>query len=162
MDFEQRLQKAIERGQRQKDDRSRQAAARELTEEEFRQLHSSARLELSDRIEQGLRQIADHFPGFRYSTLVGEDGWGGRITRDDFSVTAGGSKENLYSRLEMLVKSFSPAVKILELTAKGTVRNKEVISRTHFQFLNKLDLSGYRELIEQWMIEFVERYSAES
>lgn len=158
MDFEQRLQKAIQRGQQQKVDRDREEAAREMTEEELRQTHTAARLELSEKIESGLRQIAEHFPGFRYQTLMGEDGWGARISRDDF----GGRGPNLYSRMEMLVRPYAPDVKIVELVAKGTVRNKEMISRNHFQFLNKLDLESFAAVVEQWLLEFAERYAADT
>ena len=129
-----------------------------MTEEELRQTHTAARLELSEAIETGLRQISDHFPGFRFQTLMGEDGWGARISRDDF----GGRNTNLYSRMEMLVRPFAADVKIVELTAKGTVRNKEVISRNHFQFLNKLDVGSFTGVVEQWLLEFAERYAAES
>jgi len=161
MDFEQRLQNAIERGQRQKDDRQRRETAREMTVEELRQFHSSIRLELSEKIEAGLKRISDHFPGFRYATLMGEEGWGGRISRDDFSIAPSGFKENVYSRMEMVVRPFSPAAKIVELVGKGTVRNKEIISRNHFQFLNKYDPVSFGELLELWLIEFAERYSAD-
>jgi len=159
MDFEQRLQRAIKRGQKQKEERGREQAAREMSVDELRQLHNAARLELSDRIEQGLKKIADHFPGFVYQSVM-DDGWGGRISRDDFAVQRG-AKANLYSRLEMVVRPFSDS-HIVELKAKGTIRNKEVISRNHFQFLKDLDLDSYSELIEIWLLEYAEKYSSEN
>jgi hypothetical protein len=158
MDFEQRLQRAIQRGQKQKEERGRERAAQEMSEDDLRQLHNSARLELSDRIERGLKQIADHFPGFEYQSVM-DDGWGSRISRDDFAVR-GGTKSNLYSRLEMVVRPFSDA-HIVELKAKGTIRNKEIISRNHFQFLKDLDLDTYGELIEIWLLEYAEKYSSQ-
>jgi hypothetical protein len=159
MNFEQRLQRAIQRGQKQKEERGREQAEREMSEDELRQLHNAARLDLSDRIEQGLKKIADHFPGFVYQSVM-DDGWGGRISRDDFSIQRG-TKANLYSRLEMVVRPFSEA-HIVELKAKGTIRNKEVISRNHFQFLKDLDLETYAELIEVWLLEYAEKYSSEN
>ena len=160
MDFEQRLQRAIDRGQQVKNQKGQAAATREMTEEEYRQLHSSIRLELSEHIESGVQKVADHFPGFRYQTVVGEDGWGARIVRDDFAIE-GGKKSNQYSRLELLIRPFSEA-HIVELSAKGTIRNKEVISRNHFQFLDKIDTDSYSELIDLWILEYAEQYSAEA
>lgn len=159
MDFEQRLQRAIQRGLHQKDLKGQAAAQREMSEEELRQLHSSIRLELTEKIEQGLRQLADHFPGFRYQTIVSEDGWGARISRDDFAIEDG-RKSNVYSRLELLIRPFSET-HIVELLAKGTIRNKEIISRNHFQFLDKADVESYEELVELWILEYAEKYSAE-
>jgi hypothetical protein len=159
MDFEQRLKRAIQRGQHQKDLKGRVAAQKEMSEEEFRQLHSAIRLELTEKIEKGLRKLADHFPGFRYQTIVSEDGWGARISRDDFAIEDG-RKSNVYSRLELLIRPFSEA-HIVELVAKGTIRNKEIISRNHFQFLDKADVDSYKELIELWILEYAEKYSSE-
>jgi len=160
MDFETRLQRAIQRGQQTRDQRGQEAVDRQMTEEEYRQLHSSLRLELSDHIEKGIRHVSDHFPGFRYQTVVGEDGWGARIVRDDFAVKDG-KKSSLYSRLELLVRPFSDA-HIVELSAKGTIRNKEIISRNHYQFLNKADMDSFSELIDLWILEYAEAYSADT
>jgi hypothetical protein len=57
-------------------------------------------------------------------------------------------------------KSFSQA-HIVELIAKGTIRNKEIISRNHYQFLNKSDIDSYKELIELWILEYAEKYSSD-
>lgn len=159
MDFEQRLQRAIERGKERKEQRGREEAAREMSEDELRQLHNTARLELSDKLEGGLRQLAEHFPGFRYQSVM-DNGLGARISRDDFTIS-GGAKRNLFSQLEMRIRPFSDA-RIVELVAKGTIRNKEVISRNHYQFLNQLDLESYFALIETWLVEYAEKYSAET
>jgi len=160
MDFEQRLKRAIARGEQSRDQKGRAAADKQMTEEEYRQLHSSIRLELSEHIEKGVRQVADHFPGFRYQTVVGEDGWGARIVRDDF-IIEDGKKSNAYSRLELLIRPFTEA-HIVELSAKGTIRNKEAISRNHYQFLDKVDTDSYSELIDLWILEYAESYSAEA
>ncbi|MBD3672171.1 MAG: hypothetical protein HUJ26_01480 [Planctomycetaceae bacterium] len=160
MDFEQRLQRAIDRGRKIKDQKGQAAATREMTEEEYRQLHSKIRLELSEHIESAIRKVADHFPGFRYHTVVGEDGWGARIIRDDFAIEDG-RKSNQYSRLELLIRPFSEA-HIVELSAKGTIRNKETISRNHYQFLDKIDIDSYSEMIDLWILEYAEQYSADA
>ena len=52
MDFEQRLEKAIERGQRRGDAQSEEQARAAHSEEEFKRLHGQYRLELSDHIEE--------------------------------------------------------------------------------------------------------------
>jgi hypothetical protein len=159
MDFDKRLKRAIERGQQARDVKSREQAEQQLTAEQLRNLHSGCRLELSEHIEDCLKRLADHFPGFRFETVVGEEGWGAKISRDDFAIKPGGERANLFSRLEMVVRQFSQA-HIVELAAKGTVRNKEVLNRTHFQFLSQLDVESFSELIDLWILDYAEQYSA--
>src|SRR5262249_32763929 len=132
MDFEKRLQKAIERGQKAGDVRGRALQERALGEEELKTLHSQYRLELSEHIEGCLKKLSDHFPGFRYTPLYGDEGWGATVTRDDVGWGEGRRAKSYLSRLEMLIRSFS-SVHIIEFAAKGTIRNKEVFSRSHYQ-----------------------------
>lgn len=159
MEFDKRLERAIQRGQQTRTRKGREEAEKLLTEEELRTLHSQCRLELSERIEACLRQMADHFLGFRYQSIVGEEGWGARISRDDINIQPGGRKSTRYSRLEMLVRPFSQA-HIVELVAKGTIRNKEVMNRNHFQFLSQVDAESFCELIDLWALEYAEQYAA--
>ena len=49
---------------------------------------------------------------------------------------------------------------MLDIAAKGTVRNKEVLSRNHYQRLADVDLQSFRELIELWVLDYAELYSA--
>ncbi|HEY1603072.1 MAG TPA: hypothetical protein VGG64_25940 [Pirellulales bacterium] len=156
MDFEKRLQEAISRGQQQHAAKSQTQAQQAVSEEELRRLHSQYRLELSDHIEQAVRRLPDHFLGFRYESLSGDRGWGGAISRDD--VRRGG---NSFSRLEVAVRPFS-ASHVLELTAKGTVSNKEIFNRTHFQRIWEVDLASYRQMVDLWIIEYAERYAAQA
>lgn len=159
MDFEKRLERAIVRGEQSRDAKARRQADEALTEEELRNLHSRCRLELSERIEACLRKLADHFPGFRFETIVSSDGWGAKVSRDDVELSRGRSSRSQYSRLEMLVLPFS-STHIVELVGKGTIRNKEVFSRRHFQFLSQLDVDSFREQIDLWVLEYAELYSA--
>jgi len=159
MDFEKRLEKAIERGQRTRDVKGKLQAEKAVTEEEMRSLHSQCRLELSDHIERCLKRLADRFPGFDYQTVVGEEGWGAKISRDDLNLARRGKSNALYSRLEMYIRPYSTA-HIVELVAKGTIRNKEILSRNHFQFLSDVDLDSYRELIDLWVLEYAEKFAA--
>jgi hypothetical protein len=158
-EFEERLQKAINRGRRTREAEGAEIGKQQATEEDLRSQHSSLRLALSDHIEECLRKLSDHFPGFEYSTVVNEDGWGARITRDDINLTAG-TNRSLYSRLEMLIKPFSDA-HILELSTKGTIRNRESLNRSNFRFLHEATVDGFREVIDGLVLEFAEQYSAQ-
>ncbi|HCS53241.1 MAG TPA: hypothetical protein DIW81_16880 [Planctomycetaceae bacterium] len=159
MDFEQRLQKAIDRGKRTKEQVQQTQSAQATTEEEFKALHSSARLELTDHIEACLRKLIDHFPGFEFETIIDETGWGARIRRDDIHMKRGNA-DRLYSQLVMLIRPFSSG-HLIDLLAKATIRNKELFARNHFQRLVELDLDSFSNLIDLWVLEFAEGYSAQ-
>ena len=66
-----------------------------------------------------------------------------------------------YSRLEVLVRPFSSA-HIIELVGKGTIRNKELFQRTHYQFLNQVDLQSLLNMVDLWVLEYAEMYAARS
>ena len=159
MDFDNRLQRAIQRGARTRDELGRAAAERELTAEELKSLHSRLRLQLVEHIEDCVRRLADHFPGFDYQPVMSEAGWGARVSRDDLTVQRGEGPKSLYSRLEMVVSPLGSAG-IIELVAKGTIRNKEVFHRRHYQRLDQLDADSFKELIDLWVLEYAELYSA--
>lgn len=159
MDFQQRLEKAIERGQRIGHTRSRAKAEKALSEKELARLHSQYRLALSERIEACLRQLGDHFPGFRFETIVGEQGWGAAISRDDIRVRRGLPRTSYFSRLEMVIRPASE-YHVLDLAAKATVGNKELFNRSHFQRLTEVDLTSFHEMIDLWVLEYAELYAA--
>jgi hypothetical protein len=159
-DFQERLEKAIQRGQRSHDAEARARAEAAMGEEELKRLHSQYRLELSDYIEHGVKQLPLHFPGFRYETMVGSRGWGAAIARDDLSMHDG-KRENFFSRLEVAVRPFSP-MHVLELVAKGTVRNKEIYNRSQYQMLSHVDIANFRELADRWILEYAELFAAKS
>lgn len=160
MDFDKRLEKAIERGHKQRESVGRAKAEQAVSEDDLRTLHSKCRLDLSEHIEKCLKALADRFPGFRFQTVVEEDGWGARINRDDLVVDRGRRSDNRYSRFEMLIRPFSSA-HIIEMVAKGAIRNKEVISRSHYQFLSECDLDSFAELIDLWVLEYAEKYASQ-
>jgi hypothetical protein len=60
----------------------------------------------------------------------------------------------------MLVSPATSA-QILELSAKGTVCNREIFSRTQYQRLAELDLPIFSNLIDLWVLEYAERYAAQ-
>lgn len=159
MNFDQRLERAIQRGQQTRDVRGRESAERELSAEELKSLHSRYRLELSERVDECLKKLADHFPGFEFQSVMSEAGWGAKISRDDLRVERGKGSSSLYSRLEMLVTPLGTAP-IVELVAKGTIRNKEAFHRKNYQRLAQVDLDSFRELIDLWVLEFAELYAA--
>ena len=161
MDFEKRLERAISRGESARTTQQRAQTDRALTDEQFHSEHTRCRLELSEQIETGLRKLADYFPGFRFDTIVTEEGWGARVSRDDIALGHGRSSGTEYSRLEILVRPFS-ASHIIELVGKGTIRNKELFHRNHFQFLNQVDLQSLRDIVDLWVLEYAETYAARS
>lgn len=159
MDFSERLQKAIKRGQNTRTQADEAAVKKTLSEEDARNQHSAARLNLSDYIESCLKKLTDHFPGFRFETVVSEKGWGAKINRDDLRLGRG-RRENQYSRLQVLVSPFDPETRIVAVTAKGTIQNKELVNRSHFQYIAEFDEAGFRESIDLWILDFAEKYAA--
>jgi hypothetical protein len=158
MDFQQRLQKAVERGQRAGDAEAIARRNRELNEKELQRLHTQYRLELSDRIERCLGYIADQFPGFQTENVIGERGWGAAVSRDDLRLTTAG-RSSSFSRMEMVIRPFSPS-QVLELSGKATVQNREIFNRSHYQPLAEADLTCFTEMIDNWALEFAELYAA--
>jgi hypothetical protein len=158
MSFDDRLKAAIMRGQRRGDAAAREAAAQAMSEEDFRRLHSQVRLRLSDHIEACVNKLPSFFPGFQYETMYGDRGWGGACFREDLRL-ARGQRTNEYSRLEVTVRPYSPA-HVLDLAAKGTIRNKEVFNRNYYEELADADEEKFRELIDLWVLEYAELYAA--
>jgi hypothetical protein len=158
MEFRERLQKASERGKQVRDTRLHEAAAMAMGEEECRRLHSQFRLSLTELIERRLAELAENFPGFRFETIVDEDGWGAAVNRDDTGI-AEGRRRNFFSRLQVVVSPFGK-YHVLEIVAKGTVRNKETFSRNHYQRLADVDEESFRGLIELWVLDYAEQFAA--
>ncbi len=158
MNFKERLHRATERGQQAKSAQARKEAAQALSEEECKRLHSSYRREITEHIEPCLHQLADNFPGFNFETVVDDKGWGAAIRRDDLSLNAG-RRDNLFSRLVLTISPYSE-YHVLDLVAKGTIRNKENFSRNHYQLLKDADLDSFKQLIEQWVLDYAEQFAA--
>ena len=158
MEFDERLQRAIQRGYGRGDVRRQEAAAKQFSEDELRSLHTKHRLSLSEKIESCVQRLPNHFPGFQYETIYGERGWGAAISRDDIEM-AGGKRNNQYSRLEMTIRPFSSA-HVLDLAAKGTVRNREIYNRSHFEALDEADHDNFAELIDLWVLEYAEMFAS--
>ena len=84
---------------------------------------------------------------------------GARVNRDDLALKAGTGSDTLYSRLDIIVRPYSDA-QIVEIIGKATIRNKEAFHRTHYQRLNQVDVDSFRDLIDLWVLEYAERFSA--
>ena len=159
MNFDERLQQAIQRGARTAQTRQGAEAAQALSEEQFKRLHSQYRLQLSEHVEKCLRRLPQHFPGFQFETVVSDRGWGAAVNRDDADLGPGRPRSNLFSRLEMVVRPYSSA-HVLEVTAHGTIRNKEIYNRAHYQLLTEARLEQFTEMIDLWVLEYAELYAA--
>jgi hypothetical protein len=160
MSFDDRLKQAIVRGQKRSEFLARDAAAKAWTEEEYRRQHSQVRLMLSEHIESCVKRLPNYFPGFQYETMYGDRGWGGACFRDDLLLTRGSRTTN-YSRLEITVRPYT-SVHVLDLAAKGTIRNREVFTRNYFEELATADEPKFRELVDVWVLEYVELYAAKT
>ena len=158
-DFSDRLDRAIQRGQRIRRKSDAETSRAEMSADEAKSKHSAGRLELSEYVEGCLKALVDRFPGFQYANVYSEDGWGGRVSRDDLRLGRGDGPREEYSRLELVVPPLGE-MSILSLTGKAAVRNKELFNRSHFQRLEELDLDSFKETIDLWVLEYAERYSA--
>jgi hypothetical protein len=159
MDFQKRLEKAIEQGYRTGDARADAEASKLLGEKELRRLHTQYRLELSEHIERCLRQVPDHLPGFDFETVASERGWGAAVARDDIVVGRGAPASRRFSRMEIVIRPVNE-YSLLEMTAKATVRNRERFHRNHYQQVAEVDISSFRDLIDLWILEFAEAYAS--
>ena len=157
-DFDERLKQAIRRGHDRGLQNQDEASQKKARQDELRRLHTTMRLQLSERIEQVVRQFIDQFPGFQFSSVYGENGWGAACTRDDL-VIVNGQRQSKYSRFEMSVRPLSD-VFVLDLQARGTIANREKLVRTYFQLLDEVDLAHFHRLIDDWTLAYAELYSA--
>lgn len=159
-DFTSRLESAIERGRRRGEYQASEERRKELSEEDLKRLHTSYRLSLSEQVETAVHRVAEHFPGFRTEAIFGKEGWGEACYRDDLRIEAG-RRNNLYSRLELVIRPYSD-LHVLDLKGKGTVMNREIFNRTHYAKIQDADPEEFAQLIDSWAIEYAELYAAKS
>ena len=60
----------------------------------------------------------------------------------------------------MTILPFS-SLHVLDLAAKGTVRNKEIFNRNHFEKVEDADVQNFSELIDLWVLEYAELYATQ-
>lgn len=159
MEFEERLQKAIQRGERRGVEQVEAAKRQALSEEELKRHHGQYRLQLSEHIETCLQKLPNYFPGFRYETIFGDRGWGGAVRRDDIRIITG-KRADEYSRLEITIRPLS-SVLVVDLAAKGTIRNKEVFTRNYYEKIEDADAAKFMQLVDAWVLEYAEMYAAQ-
>jgi len=157
MDFQDRLKQAVMRGQGAQQQRAAARAAQRLSEEDLKSLHAQWQIDLCERMESRLRCMADEMLGFRFRTIMDEQGWGAAVYRDDVAL-ADGKSENQYSRLELVVRRFAPH-HVLELVGKATIKNREFFHRNYYQRLEEVDVDTFFELVDRWALEFAEQYT---
>jgi hypothetical protein len=158
-DFDNQLEAAIKRGQARNQAMHKSKREAALSAEEIRQRHNDFRLQLSDHIERSLKKLMNHFPGFRYETLYGSRGWGGAISRDDIGRGSSGRTGTFYSRLEITVRPLNE-FNLVNITGKGTIRDKEVLDWNHFENISETDSVAFEQTIDRWVLEFAELFAA--
>ena len=158
MNFEDRLKAAIERGAKRQEERLQSQAAAALTEAEVKQPHTRLRLQLSEHLASGVKRLLDHFPGFKYETLYGDRGWGAAAVREDLRLERGVRRDE-FSRLELTVRPYT-SLQVLDLQARGTVRNREVFNRNVHEKAIEADASRFIDLIDNWILEYAELFAA--
>jgi len=156
-EFEERLKNAIARGSSRAESLHSEAERKKRESEEFRSLHAKYRLELSERIENVVKKVIDMFPGFRYQSVFGESGWGSACVRDDLVIERG-HRSNKYSRLELVVRPVNEFF-ILDLQVKGTIADRELLTRSLYQPLGQVDIEQFRKSIDDWAVAYAELYA---
>ena len=154
-DFGSRLKQAIDRGQKRAAAQSAADQKKQLSESEVKNRHNQFRLQLSEHIEGEIKQLVSHFPGFQFETLYGDRGWGGAVYRDDLRQ----GKQAFYSRLELTVRPLNK-YHVVDIAAKGTIRNKEIFSRNYYEDIQVASLEKFMELIDAWILEYAEQFAA--
>jgi len=159
MDFESELEKAIQRGNslgHAKNEASKQALN---GKEQLRNRHNEFRLNLSEHIEVGLTQLANHFPGFQYETLYGHRGWGGAVARNDIDRGPDGRTGSFFSRVEITVRPQNE-FNVVNISGKGAIRDKEIFTWNHFVDIADADQADFTTTIDKWILEYAEQFAA--
>lgn len=159
MDFEEKLRKAINRGEERSFHRREDQEQKKLSREDLKNRHNEFRLNLSDYIEKSLKKLIDHFPGFEYETIYGDRGWGGAISRDDITRSAMGKSGSFFSRLELTVRPLNE-FHVVNITGKGTIQNKEMFNWNYFKDIPETDSEEFKKKIDAWILQYAEQFAA--
>ena len=159
MDLDKRLENAIARGQNTGARAAADKAAEQLTQAEIKRKHNDLRIQLSEHIEKALKRLADHFPGFQYESVYGEKGWGGALFRDDIGPGGDGRSATYFSRIDVVLRPLTEFA-VLDLFAKGTIKNKELFTRNFYREIQAADENEFQELIDTWVVEYAEHFAA--
>lgn len=156
-EFEERLKNAIARGATRAESLNSAEERKRLEAEELKRLHSQYRLELTERIEAVIRKLIDMFPGFRYQSIFGDSGWGSACMRDDLVIERG-IRANKFSRLEIAVRPVNE-FNVLDLQAKGTIADRELMTRSFYQPVANVELDKFKKAIDDWAVAYAELYA---
>lgn len=159
MNFEDKIKKAISRGQQRATSRADSERKKAMTAEEIRRRHNEYRLSLSEYIEHALRPLQTHFPGFDYETIYGSRGWGGAISREDLGRGPSGKSGAFFSRLEVTVRPQNE-FNVVNIAGKGTIKNKEMLSWNHFTDIEDYREQEFQQKIDSWILEYAEQFAA--
>tara|TARA_B110000495_G_scaffold146539_1_gene129419 strand:+ start:888 stop:1370 length:483 start_codon:yes stop_codon:yes gene_type:complete len=158
MEFEDKLQRAIQRGQDRTSARANAQKRVESSKEDIRNRHNEFRLNLSDHIEACLKKLAQHFPGFDYETIYGAKGWGGAVSRNDIDRGPDGRAGSFFSRIELTVRPQNE-FNIVNIAGKGTIRDKEIFTWNHFEDILEAGQDEFQAKIDKWVLEFAEQFA---
>jgi hypothetical protein len=157
-EFDEQLKQAIQRGMKTNQARQQEAEKEQVTTEDLKRRHTEFRLAISERIENTLASLVNQVPGFDYENIYGDRGWGGAVSRDELVIQRG-KRNNVYSRLEITVRPFTE-LGIVNLTAKGTIKNREMFTRKHHETVPEADMEEFLEMVDRWVLEFAQLYAA--
>ena len=159
MNFEDRIEQAIQRGQQRSAKKTEQLKQQALTAEQIKSRHNEFRLALSEHIEASLKRLAEHFPGFDYEMIYGARGWGGAIFRSDLTKGPDGRSGSFFSRLEIAVKGLNE-YNVVNIAGKGTISDREVFTWNHFRDVDVANKDEFCGIIDTWIVEFAEQFAA--
>lgn len=159
-EFSKRLESAIERGKQAANRKASAERKAEQTEERLRELHSQYRLTMCDRIEDTIKKLADHIPGFHFEAVYDEGGLGSACYRENLHFE-NGRRTTQFSRFELVIRPCTDLL-VLDMKGKATINSREVFNRSHFAKLAELDLVDFERCIEAWSLQYAEAYAAEA
>jgi hypothetical protein len=157
-DFRSRIQRAVNSGKGA--DRGRAAEKREARQagRKIRELHENFDGELRPHIHTCLEELNREFPAFDMQEVYNEKGRGYALARDD--AIRGGSerRDRYYSRLEIYVHHFKDHG-YLEVSAKGSIRNKEKYERSEDDRLETLEIDLFKRFVERVVVEYAHDFA---
>jgi hypothetical protein len=156
-EFEERLKNAVTRGSSRAESLQAAEERKRQEAEELKRLHTKYRLELSEHIEHAIKKLIDMFPGFRYQSVFSDAGWGSACLRDDLIIEKG-TRSNKYSRLEIVVRPVNE-FNVLDLQAKGTIADRELMTRSLYHPIAQVDMTKFRKAVDDWIVAYAELYA---
>lgn len=156
-EFEERLKNAVARGSNRAESLQAAEERKRQEAEELKRLHTKYRLELSEHIEHAIKKLIDMFPGFRYQSVFSDAGWGSACLRDDLIIEKG-TRSNKYSRLEIVVRAVNE-FSVLDLQAKGTIADRELMTRSLYHPIAQVDMAKFRKAVDDWIVAYAELYA---